>query len=127
VAYRAAPAAIEGSKDRFKILVCRGPECGDLRFSRDVHLELARVLRRRDLAGQVTLDWQSCFGRCRVGPNVMVRKVAPGEDPLLEAIIPRLDCQATLYNGVRPADATRIVEEHIEGGRVLEDLIQKAE
>lgn len=122
-----APATIERLEDRYKILVCRGPECGDLRFSRDVHAELVRVLRRRGLAEQVTLDWQSCFGRCRVGPNVMVRKVAPDEDALLEAIIPRLDCQATLYNGVRPTDATRIVAEHIERGQVLEDLIRKAE
>jgi len=114
-------------EDRYKIVVCRGPECGDQRFSRDIHAELVRVIGKRGLNAKITLDWQSCFGRCRVGPNVMVRKVAPDEDPLLEAMVPRLDCQATLYNGVRPVDADRIVEQHVQAGQVLEDLIVKAD
>jgi (2Fe-2S) ferredoxin len=112
---------------RFKILVCRGPECGDKRFSRDVHAEIVRAVRVRGLDGRIVLDWQTCFGRCRVGPNVMVRKMRPGEDPVLEAIVPRWGCEATLYNGVRPADVTRIIEEHVGQGRVLQDLIRKAE
>lgn len=114
-------------EDRFKILVCRGPECGDKRFSKDVHAELVRALATRGLVGRVVLDWQTCFGRCRVGPNVMVRKMRSGEDPLLEAIVPRLGCEATLYNGVRPGHVMRIITEHVEQGRVLQDLIRKAE
>jgi (2Fe-2S) ferredoxin len=126
-----APAAgharIRELEGRYKILVCRGPECGDKRFSRDVHAELVRVLRARGLEERIVLDWQSCFGRCRVGPNVMVRRVLPGEDPFLEAIVPRLGCEAVLYNGVRPADASRIVREHVEAGRMIQDLVRKAE
>ena len=112
---------------RYKITVCRGPECGDRRFSRDVYSELARLARTRGLGERVVLDWQTCFGRCRVGPNVMVRRVLLGEDPLLEAIVPRLGCEAVLYNGVAPKDASRIVEEHVEQGRVVQDLIRKAD
>lgn len=114
-------------ESRFKILVCRGPECGDKRFSKDVHAEFVRVVRGRELAGRIVLDWQTCFGRCRVGPNVMIRKMRPGEDPLLEAIVPRLGCEATLYNGVSPRDVGRIIEEHVGRGAILQDLIRKAE
>ena len=112
---------------RFKITVCRGPECGDRRFSRDIHAELTKMTRLRGLDSRVLLDWQTCFGRCRVGPNVLVRRLMPGEDPLMEALVPRVGCEAVLYNGVAPKDAARIVEEHIEQGWVIQDLVRKAD
>lgn len=112
---------------RYKITVCRGPECGDRRFSRDIHVELAKLARARGLEGRVVLDWQTCFGRCRVGPNVLVRRVAPGEDPLLDSLVPRPGCEAVLYSGVGPKDASRILQEHVVDGRVLQDLVRKAD
>jgi (2Fe-2S) ferredoxin len=112
---------------RYKITVCRGPECGDRRFSRDVHAELARLTQARGLGARIVLDWQTCFGRCRVGPNVLVRRILPGEDPWLEALVPRVGCEAVLYSGVAPRDAVRIVGEHVEGGRVIQDLVRKAD
>ena len=110
---------------RFKITVCRGPECGDRRFSRDIHVELTRITRARGLDGKIVLDWQTCFGRCQVGPNVMVAEVQEDEDAEFDAIIPRAGGRRCLYNGVRPGDVERIIDQHVVGGRFVTELIQK--
>lgn len=80
------------------------------------------------LGGQVELNWQSCFGRCTQGPNVLVQEVAaprPGERQFLLATMPRGRAgRSALYNGVTPADVEEIVEQHIQRDQPVSRLIQ---
>jgi (2Fe-2S) ferredoxin len=113
---------------KFRILVCRGPECGERRGSQAIHDALADGLRRRALHEQVALGWQSCFGRCTQGPNVLVQEVAapqPGERQYLFATMPLgRSGRSALYNGVGAADVEDIIEDHLMRDRVVSRLIE---
>ena len=107
---------------RTLVLVCRGPECGDKRGSVDVHRALAAELSRGLPAGrEVRLDWQSCFGQCRRGINVLVREMREHEDYFFVSFKPG-GATSALYHGVQVADVPRIVAEHVVGGQVVEEL-----
>jgi (2Fe-2S) ferredoxin len=102
-----------------KILVCRGPECGDKRNSAAVHAEILLQLKARPLDGvEVIVDWQSCFGKCQRGVNVMVREMRAGEDAFFRSFLGNVPGSA-LYNGVRPSEVERILREHVGEGRVV--------
>ena len=113
---------------RFRILVCRGPECGERRGSRAIMDVFIRELGPRGLAGEVDMAWQSCFGRCTQGPNVLVQEVAaprPGERQFLLATMPRGRAgRSALYNHVTPSDVEEIVDQHIQRDRPVSRLIE---
>ncbi len=111
----------------FKIVVCRGPECGDRRGSALLHPVFAEALARNRCEG-ATLEWQSCFGRCSQGPNVLVREIVdkPGQPRLGTgfATVPGARGATALYNDVDVAKVERIVTEHVAGGRIVREYIQ---
>jgi (2Fe-2S) ferredoxin len=80
------------------------------------------------LGPQVELGWQSCFGRCTQGPNVLVQELAetrPGERQFLLATMPRGRAgRSALYNGVSEPDVADIVEQHIRRDQPVSRLIQ---
>lgn len=100
---------------RFEIKVCRGPECAGKRGADRVHERLESVVRERMPGHRVSLERQSCFGRCTMGPNVYIRVI--GEEPA----VPR--ARSILYNYVAEADVDAIVSEHLIGGRIVTHLV----
>ena len=106
------------SARRYKVLVCRGPECGDRRGSRAIYEALEERIAARGLGDRCELRWQSCFGRCSQGPNVLVREITgSGADA---GVSP--PPATALYNGVHIVNADEIVEGHLEAGVVLRSL-----
>ena len=92
-----------------------------------MHEALSVELRRAGLGPKnVHLAWQSCFGQCRRGVNVLVREMKPGEDPFFISFKPGGE-RSALYHGVRPEDAPAIVAEHVIGGRVIEEMKHRNE
>lgn len=113
---------------KFRISVCRGAECAGKRDGDAVHERLARLIDERALHEHVVLDRHSCFGRCRVGPNVHVRpQPAGGDQPrfVLASMPPRQRGRSALYNGVSTEDAVAIIDAHILGGEILHRLIHR--
>jgi (2Fe-2S) ferredoxin len=112
---------------KYRIIVCRGPECGDNRGSAAIHAAFAAALAVRGLRDRVELGWQSCFGRCRQGPNVMVHPVdAAPKSSFLLAVAPVASSPGgALYNGITPADVARILDEHVVAGRVVRELVKR--
>ena len=108
--------------NRFTILVCRGPECGDKRDSASLVAAFEQQLQPSD---EVELGTYSCFGRCRRGPNVLVREMLPTDNPVMVRLMPTSGKSAVLYHGVRPDEVRQIVEEHVRKGRKLEHLITR--
>lgn len=103
---------------RMTVLVCRGPECGDKRNSAAVHAEFVALLAAPPDGVEVVLDWQSCFGKCQRGVNVLVREVRAGEDAFFRSFL-SIAPGSALYNAVKPSEVERIVREHVLGGRVV--------
>lgn len=62
-------------------------------------------LRQRKLGPLVRANQAGCLDQCELGPTVVIYP------------------QAIWYGGVTPADVPRIIEETIQGGRVLDDLL----
>lgn len=99
---------------RFRALVCRGPECGDRRGSRAVYDAMRAALDEHGLRDVCEVGWQSCFGRCTQGPNVLVREITtPSPDPPATA----------LYNGVTVENVVVVVQEHVGRGEIVRSLI----
>jgi (2Fe-2S) ferredoxin len=116
---------------RYRIVICRGPECGDRRGSALLHEVFRSTLEGYHVRERAELVWQSCFGRCTQGPNVLVREVVaavPGAAPSLGtgfATAPGPRGTTALYNHVDPTRVDRIVTEHVVGGRVARELVER--
>jgi (2Fe-2S) ferredoxin len=109
---------------RYQIRVCRGPECGDRRGSARIHQALRAAIADRDLAERVALGWQSCFGRCTQGPNVLVREIPTEVTAATAAPAPGRRPATALYNGVDVVHAVPLIQEHVEHGVVVRALLR---
>lgn len=109
-------------------MICRGPECGDRRNSAELAPAFDHLVEKHQCAANVVREWQSCFGRCSQGPNVLVRElVAAPAVPTLGtgfATVPGPRGATALYNRVDAEKAERIVVEHVVGGRIIRELIE---
>jgi bidirectional [NiFe] hydrogenase diaphorase subunit len=92
-------------KFRHRITYCSAAGCASCGGT-EVHEELARALKGRNLENEVELAGTGCMGLCGEGP--LVRIVGDG----------------TLYQRVDVAVAEKIIEEHIvQGKKVAENLV----
>lgn len=115
------------SPRRFKILICRGPECGDRRGSVALHEVFRSALEAHGARDRAELAWQSCFGRCTQGPNVLVREIVT-EQPSLGtgfATLPGPRGATALYNHMDAARVERVVVQHVIGGQIVRELIER--
>ena len=121
---------------RFKIVICRGPECGDRRGSAVLHDAFRASLESCGVRDRVELSWQSCFGRCTQGPNVLVREIvapepgAPGGG--LGAItgggfatLPGPRGATALYNRVDSERVDRVITQQVGAGQIVREYIER--
>ncbi len=97
-------AKLAGNDGKRHILVCAGTGCLSSE-SAAILEELQKLIIEKNLKDKVEANKVGCFGFCSQGPFV---KIFP-ED--------------RLYRGVKVKDATRIIDEDIIGGKVIEDLL----
>ena len=111
----------------YRVLVCRGPECGDKRGARGVYERLSTLIADGGLGERVELAWQSCFGRCTQGPNVLVREVSSlgGRQNLFAPPPPVLGALTALYSEIDDVTAHDIVAGHLQGDQVQAHLVRQ--
>lgn len=112
---------------RFKIVICRGPECGDRRGSAGLHPLFRSALDAHQAHERAEIVWQSCFGRCTQGPNVLVRELV-AEQPTLGtgfATLPSPRGVTALYNRIDAARVERVVTQHVLGGQIIREFIER--
>jgi (2Fe-2S) ferredoxin len=113
---------------RFKIVICRGPECGDRRGSAELHEVFRSALAAHDARARTELVWQSCFGRCTQGPNVLVRELGADPTPALGtgfATAPGPRGATALYNRMERSKVERVVVEHVIGGQIVREFVER--
>jgi (2Fe-2S) ferredoxin len=114
---------------RFRIVICRGPECGDRRGSAILHDAFVAALEAHGTRDSTELVWQSCFGRCTQGPNVLVREVLTSEQaPLIGtglATLPGPRGVTALYNRFDVSRAEPVVVQHVVGGQIVREFIER--
>lgn len=112
---------------RFRIVICRGPECGDRRGSAALHELFRNALDAHAARERAEVVWQSCFGRCTQGPNVLVREILTAEPALGTgfATLPGPRGTTALYNRVDPTRIDRIVADHVVGGQIIREFVER--
>ena len=114
---------------RFKILICRGPQCGDRHGSAALGDVFRDALDAHGAKEHTELMWQSCFGRCTQGPNVLVREILPTEAaPILGsgfATLPGPRGATALYNRMDSQRVAHLVAEHVMGGQIVREYIER--
>jgi (2Fe-2S) ferredoxin len=113
---------------RFKIVICRGPECGDRRGSAALHEVFRSALDAHAARERAEIAWQSCFGRCTQGPNVLVRELVAETAPSLGtgfATAPGPRGATALYNRVDSTRVERVVVLHVVGGQIVREFIER--
>ena len=90
------------------VFVCTHGEYCPFDGSADVHRLLKEGVAARGLKGRVRVNKAGCFNQCGNGPMVVVYP------------------ENVWYGGVTPDKVLRILEEHIAGGRPVEDLRYEA-
>lgn len=74
------------------------------------------------------LVWQSCFGRCTQGPNVLVREIDATARPQIGtgfATAPGPRGATALYNHIDRAKALRVVAQHVAQGQIVREFIER--
>jgi (2Fe-2S) ferredoxin len=113
---------------RFKVVICRGPECGDRRSSGELHEVFRSCLEAHGARENAELMWQSCFGRCTQGPNVLVREIVQESQPALGsgfATLPGPRGVTALYNRVDAGRVERVVVQHVIGGQIVREFVER--
>lgn len=101
--YEEGNLVLDESGVRMNILCCAGTGCHSGDNGENLK-KFEELIQEYKLKGQVNIIRTGCFGLCQKGPIVAVY---PDE---------------TFYTHVTPADAERIIKEHVIGGKVVEDL-----
>ena len=113
---------------RFKIVICRGPECGDRRGSSALHEVFRSALEAHIARDHAELVWQSCFGRCTQGPNVLVRELVADSGPQIGsgfATLPGPRGVTALYNRMDAGRVERVVVQHVVGGQIVREFVER--
>ncbi len=85
------------------------------------------ALDKHSVRPHVELAWQSCFGRCTQGPNVLVREILTAEPTLGSgfATLPGPRGTTALYNRIEPSRTERIVTQHVCEGQIIREFIER--
>ncbi|MFT3699630.1 MAG: hypothetical protein QM831_41160 [Kofleriaceae bacterium] len=116
------------SQRRFKIVICRGPECGDRRGSSALQTLFHSALEANNARANTEVAWQSCFGRCTQGPNVLVREIIADQAPQIGsgfATMPGPRGATALYNRMDGSRVERVVVQHVIGGQIVREFIER--
>ena len=114
---------------RFRVVICRGPECGDRRGSAALHEVFRSALEANGVRESTELAWQSCFGRCTQGPNVLVREILSAPPGGLTsggfATLPGPRGATALYNRMEPGRVEQVVVQHVKGGQIVREYVER--
>lgn len=107
---------------RLTVMVCRGPTCGERRGSAALHQHVEDLVAERGLGERVTLAWETCFGHCLRGPNVLVYDT---DEVRGWNVYGGLDSpSAVLYNRVTIHELETILDKHLAGGMFIRPIVR---
>lgn len=97
-----------------------------------MHDVFRSVLEAHGAQDRAELGWQSCFGRCTQGPNVLVRELhaepVTGSGGLVTgglATLPGPRGCTALYNRFDASRVEPVVVQHVQGGHVVREFIER--
>ncbi|MCL1936492.1 MAG: (2Fe-2S) ferredoxin domain-containing protein [Defluviitaleaceae bacterium] len=94
------------------ILVCQSGKCNNGENVPSVLEELKKQLEEKNLIDKVFFSAVPCLGICSDAVNIYVYPTSKSNT-------------GTIYSTVNPNDITTILQEHIENGNIVEELLTK--
>ena len=109
---------------RYRVSVCKGMDC-KADGANELFAQAREELERRGLTARCELYRGGCYGLCHLGPNVVVRPdTGARRDPLSREDFQLMGWPGEAYYGaVTPAEAARIVREHVGAGQPVAELL----
>ena len=115
---------------KYKIYVCRKRSCSES-FSKDTKENFEKLIRQHGLEDTIVLEEGGCYGRCKIGPNVVI--LGPVSEEKWELVknakeqLENLACPSQIYNGVYPDEVRTLFESHCLNGKVLTKLAEQVD
>ena len=117
------------SDRKYRIVICRGPECGGQRGSEALHGVFVNAIAANGARDAAELAWQSCFGRCTQGPNILVREIVPPPAGALTGVgfatLPAPRGTTALYNRFDASRVEPVITQHVLGGQIVREFIER--
>jgi (2Fe-2S) ferredoxin len=101
--------------ERFTVVVCKGPTCGDRRNSEQLIEHLTRTVAARGLGERIRVLTETCLGHCLRGPNILVQNEEQERNGI----------DGVLYNRMTVEDLERVIDSHLVGGMVVRPLMYR--
>lgn len=95
--------------------VCHGPSCNG--EGEALGAQLTSYIEDHGHSDVAAQDWQSCFGRCTQGPNIMVERWRNGglsDDAKLAVMLGGGHPDCRFEHDVKRAEIPALVERHLE-------------
>ena len=105
-------------RDGIVLRICTGHACG--RRWRELDEALRALLEARGLTAEVGIAHQPCFGRCALGPNIVVERWRGGhrnDKAMLAMAMGAKHPDMRFEHGVAPADLPELVSWHLDAWR----------
>ena len=98
--------SMNNSYQKRTIRICRGTGCNSLN-AEAIHENLIKIIQEENLSKFVKIKLTGCHGFCQVGPTLII------------------DPDNVLYVNLKANDIKDIVEQHLKGNKIVENLLYK--
>jgi|GEM_PF-3391604 hypothetical protein len=101
--------------DGILLRICRGPTCG--KRSDEIAASARSHIEANGLGDRVEIDWQSCFGRCTIGPTLLVehwRNGRPNENAMLAIMLGTGHPDMCFEQTVKATDVPQLIDRQLE-------------
>lgn len=94
--------------------ICRGPTCG--KKSGEIEAAAKQHIADHNLQESVEIAWQSCFGRCSLGPTVLIehwRDGRPNDNAMLAIMLGTAHPDMRFEQAVKVADIPALIDSQL--------------
>ena len=108
--------------DGIVLRVCRGHKCG--KFATALEAAIREVIASDNLDGEVGLAQEACFGKCFIGPNILVERWRNGkrnEQAMFAVMMNQNHDDARFEHGIAPEDVPKMLRWHVRKLREQRD------
>ncbi|MBW2732638.1 MAG: (2Fe-2S) ferredoxin domain-containing protein [Deltaproteobacteria bacterium] len=109
-------------KDGLVLRICRGHQCG--KHADAIEAKARETIAAEGLEDEVHIDEEACFGKCFLGPNILVerwRNGARNEKAVFAMMMNQKHADARFEHQVRAEDMPKLIRWHLRAYRAAQE------